>query len=128
MTFHRIYTHKPTTNISMNVPLFSNNVSHKNKNKKREKVTILEILNFIYKMPWRQSTTVFIAVFYTNFNVTPCDKKCNFFQFFDELKNSTFSRFIIRVIRIKDLFLPLIICLYIRIKCLFYTFLFDLLI
>ena len=37
MTFHRIYTHKPTTNTSMNTPLFSNIVSHKNKNKKRGK-------------------------------------------------------------------------------------------
>ena len=78
MTFHRIYTHKPTTNISMNTPLFSHMLSHKNKNEKREKVTILEILNFIYKMPWCQSMTGFIAVFYPNFNVTPCDKKCNF--------------------------------------------------
>ena len=25
----------------------------------------------------------FTGVIYTNFNVTPCDKKCNFFHFFD---------------------------------------------
>ena len=82
MTLHRIYTHNPTTNISMNTPLFSHMLSHKNKNKKREKVTILEILNFIYKMPWCQSVTGFIAVFYPNFNVTRCDKKCNFLHIY----------------------------------------------
>ena len=39
-----------TTNIHIS-QLFSHMLSHKNKNKKREKVTILEILNFIYKIP-----------------------------------------------------------------------------
>ena len=45
-------------------------------------MTYLEILNYLFKLPWCQSTTGFIAVFYPNFNVTPCDKKCNFFHIF----------------------------------------------
>ncbi len=81
-TLHRIYYHNQTTNTSKNIPLFANMESPNEIKQTREKMTFLEILNYFFKLPWYQSITGFIAVFYPNFNVTPCDKKCNFFHIF----------------------------------------------
>ena len=82
MKFHRIDSHNQTTNTSKNTPQFANIESTNDKKRTREKMTFLEILNYLFKLPWCQSTTGFIAVFYPNFNVTPCDKKYNFFHIF----------------------------------------------
>ena len=64
------------------------------------------------------------GVIYTNFNVTPCDKKCNFFHFFETSSNATTTRSTVYAFRIKCLFLYPVFCLYIRIKYLF-LYLFD---
>ena len=82
MKFHRIYSHNQTTNTSKNIPQFANMESPNIIKQTREKMTYLEILNYLFKLPWCQSITGFIAVFHPNFNVTPCDKKCNFFHIF----------------------------------------------
>ena len=71
-----------STNTSKNTPQFANIESTNDKKQTREKMTHLEILIYFFKSPWCQPTTGFIAVFYLNFNVTPCDKKCNFFHIF----------------------------------------------
>ena len=82
MKFHRIYSHNQTTNTSKNIPQFANMESPNEIKQTREKMTFLEILNYFFKFSWCQSITGFIAVFHPNFNVTPCDKKCNFFHIF----------------------------------------------
>ena len=81
-TLHRIYSHNQTTNTSKNIPQFANMESPNIIKQTREKMTFLEILNYFFKFPWSQSITGLIAVFCLNSNVTPCDKKCNFFHIF----------------------------------------------
>ncbi len=71
-----------TNTLQTNTLQFANIGCHKNKKQTREKTTFLKFLNSVFKLPWCQSTKGFIAVFYPNFNVTPCDKKCNFFHIF----------------------------------------------
>ncbi len=80
MKFQKFYSHNQTTNTSKNTPQFANIESPNDKKQTREKMTFLEILNYLFNLPWCQSNTGFIAVFYPNFN--PCDKKCNFFHIF----------------------------------------------
>ena len=82
MKFQKFYSHNQTTNTFKNTPQFANIESPNDKKKTREKMTYLEILNYFFKLPWCQSTTGFIAIFHPNFNVTTCDKKCNFFHIF----------------------------------------------
>ena len=65
------------------------------------------------------------AVIYTNFNVTQCDKKCNFFIVLTPGGRKHEHDITIREFRIKCLFLHPIISLYIRINSLFFTFLTD---
>ena len=59
------------------------------------------------------------GVIYTNFNVTRCDKKCNFFLVSAHGGKQHEHDITIREFRIKCLFFHPIISLYIRIKCLF---------
>ena len=64
MKFHRIYSHNQTTNTSKNTPQFANIESTNDKKKTREKMTFLEIHNYLFKLPWCQSMKGFITVFY----------------------------------------------------------------
>jgi len=56
------------------------------------------------------------GVIYTNFNVTECVKKCNFFHFFATWKNQQFCDLLSENLGLKVCFCTLLGCLYIRIK------------
>ena len=81
MTFLRIYTHYQTTITSKNTHPFANMKYKNEKSQLREKRINFRILNFKFNIAQTLSMTGFRAVFYPNFNVTTCDKKCNFFMF-----------------------------------------------